>query len=468
MTKASQQLTPLIIADLHNPCDPVQSEFASLTAPFVDQQTRGLLYLPLWCGKTFGGVLIAQFKTPISMAANVLAILDSCAQHLAMALSNAHLHRTMLHERLRQQEVLDQMPEGIIITEATSGIVQYANPVSAQILNIPLTDLVGAPYYLPLHTLRQAFGQQTDQQHPLFLWTFAVSRALSGKTLHRVETVVIRPDGTYLPVLCSSAPLRTAQGILTGAVLILQDITLQKQLEYERNTFLTLASHELRTPLTAVLGYADLLTEIASMPPSNQIDPELLGIAAQNISSQAEQMAFLIEEMLDLSSLDCDQLTLHLALTDLVDLLKRVQATQARSTEKHHIQLLLDEKIQAYDCTVRIDALRIMQVLNNIVNNAIKYSPEGGNIELGMRLEGQPPLQICLWVKDHGLGISPDALPHLFERFYRSPKLDDSLSGLGIGLYLVKQIIMRHGGQIWVESIEGEGSLFSILLPWKE
>lgn len=465
LAKAQQDPTSLLIADLHTS---EQTKLATFIAPLIDQQTRGLLGLPLWCGETFEGVLIAQFTTPICMAEDVLTILGSCGRHLATTLANARLHRTMLHERFRQQEVLDQMPEGIIITEATAGIVQYANPASAQILNIPLTDFVGAPYYLPRHALQQVFKQQTEQQHPLFPWTFAVSRALSGKTLHGVETVVVRPDGANLPVLCSSAPLRTAQGMLTGAILILQDITLQKQLEYERNTFLTLASHELRTPLTAVLGYADLLTEMASAPQSDTLNPDLLGIAAQNISSQAEQMAFLIEEMLDLSSLDCDQLTLHIAPTNLVDLLKRVQATQMKTTENHRIHLVLDDQVHTSGCTIQADTLRLTQALNNIVNNAIKYSPGGGKIEVGIRLEGQPPLQIRLWVKDHGLGIAHDEFPHLFERFYRSPKLDASLSGLGIGLYLVKQIITRHGGQIWVESIEGEGSTFFILLPWKE
>lgn len=467
LTQASQQTTPIVIADLQHLPDPTHTEPACCADLCVDQETRGLLCLPLWCGETFGGVLIAQFTMPISMTEQVLSILSSCGRHLATTLSNAHLHRTMFQERLQQQEVLDQMPEGIIITEATSGIIQYANPVAAQILNIPLAEFVGAPYYLPRQALQQVVGQHAEQQPPLFPWTFAVSRALSGKTLHSVETVVIRPDGARLPVLCSSAPLRTVQGALAGAVLILQDITLQKQLEYERNAFLTLASHELRTPLTAVLGYADLLAEMATLSPLEPPDPHMLGMAAQNISSQAEQLAFLIEEMLDLSSLDCDQLTLHLAPTNVAKLLKQVQATQEKATERHHIHLVLDEQIQAHNYTIQADANRLTQALNNIVNNAIKYSPEGGDIEVGMRLEGQPPCQIRLWVKDHGLGISQDDLPHLFERFYRSPKLDAALSGLGIGLYLVKQVITRHDGQIWVESVEGQGSTFFILLPWK-
>lgn len=467
LSKAVQNPTPYLIADLRDPYDPAPVELVELVAPFTDRKTRGLLCLPLWCGEAFGGMLIAQFKIPICMTAHVLTILGSCGRHLATTLSHAHLHQTTLQERLRLREVLDQMPEGIIITEATSGIVQYANPVSANMLHLSLADFVGAPYYHPLDVLQQARGQHAEQQQPLFLWTFAVSRALSGKTLHGVETVVVRPDGTQLPVLCSSAPLRTSQGLLTGAILILQDITLQKQLEYERNTFLTLASHELRTPLTAVLGYADLLNEIASTPQSDPIDPSLLGIAAQNISSQAEQLAFLIDAMLDLSSLDCDQLMLHIEPTNIVDVLKQVQATQTKTTERHCIRIVLDDQVHAHGCTLPVDAQRLTQALNNIVNNAIKYSPNGGDIEIGMRLEGQPPFQIRLWVKDHGLGIAQDEFPHLFERFYRSPKLDASLSGLGIGLYLVKQVITRHDGQIWVESIEGKGSTFFITLPWK-
>ncbi len=455
-----QRRSPFVLADLQEP-----ERLMLITV--LGQQTTDFLGVPLWCGETCEGVLLATFHAPLGLEENARSILGSCATYLATLLSTARLRQVMADERQHSHDILDQVPAGIVITQATSGLVGYANPLAAQILGIALNELVGAPLQLPLHALNHLKAQPT-QSHVHAFWTFAVSRALSGKTLHRVETVVVRPDGVILPVVCSSAPLHTDHERVAGAILIFQDITQQKRLEQDKNAFLSLASHELRTPLTSVLGYAELLTQIVSQ---EQRAPELVQVAARAISTQAEHIAFLIEEMLDLSSLDQDQLVLHLAPYDLFALLRQVQDAQVQNTEKHQIHLNVDEQATA-GCTALVDGPRVVQVLTNLVNNAVKYSPQGGAIEIGMRLEGQAeqqaPTYVRLWVKDQGLGIAQEDLPHLFERFYRSPKLEASLSGLGIGLYLVRQLVIRHGGHIWVESATGQGSTFFVLLPMGE
>lgn len=456
LARLSHQRVPLFILDLH---DPASVELADFAASFVDPETHSCLFLPLWCGDTFEGLLVAGFVAAPGESQH--AALLAWGLHLATALSHLRLRQHVAHERSRLGEILDQLPEGILVTEITSGLVRYANPVAAHILGSELSDLVGSPLQLPANVRQQLSAQNC----PLFFWTFAVIRALSGETLHQVETVVVRPDGTQIPVLCSSTPLRTAQGAISGAILVLQDITIQKRLERDKNAFLALASHELRTPLTAVLGYANLLNELSSASETIQLDPAMLQDATTQIMSQAEQMAWLIHEMLDLSSLDQDQLTLYLAEHNLVEILTQVVQTQQASTTRHQLRLELDPHTRAGGCLVQVDAMRLTQSLNNLVNNAIKYSPQGGNIEVGMRLLGQPPTQVLIWVKDHGLGIAQEDLPHLFDRFYRSPKLDRAISGLGVGLYLTKQVILRHGGRIWVESVEGHGSTFSAVLP---
>ncbi|HET8840818.1 MAG TPA: ATP-binding protein [Ktedonobacteraceae bacterium] len=457
-----QQRKSILLADLHDPEQ--QSEITKLASTFVDQQTRGCLYLPLWCGDILEGVLIAGFARPLVADDWENTLFISCGLHLATALAHTRVHLTMADTRLRLQEILDQAPEGLVITEATMGTVRYANPMAAQILGIPLQDLINAPLQLPLH----AQERMITQQQPLFFWTFAVARALSGKTLQQVETVVVRPDGTQIPVLCSSAPLRATQGLQAGAILIIQDITLQKRLEHDKNVFLSLASHELRTPLTTIMGYADLLMQEAADDGLMSSNRQLLHTASSHILDQSEHMAFLIDEMLDLSALDQDQLALHLAPYDLVSLLTQIIDTQAVTTKAHQLSLILGERVKNSGYIARIDAHRLIQALTNLVSNAIKYSPQGGDIEIGMRLEGQPPTQVLIWVKDHGLGIPQADLSHVFDRFYRSPKLDESLSGFGIGLYLARQMIVRHGGHMWAESIEGEGSTFFVSLPYEE
>lgn len=459
LSRASRAREPMLLADLHAP---ETRELADLFAPFVDQETQGCLCLPLWCGDAFEGLLIAGFTLPLPLEGQDALILVNCGLHLASALSHARLQKQVRHGSHFLQEILDQVPEGVIIAESASGQIRYANPVAAQILGTTLADLIDSPLHLPAQALQEA----AEHPQPRSFWIFAVIRALAGETIQQMETVVFRPDGTQVSVRCSAAPLQVEQGALSGAILILQDMTLQKHLEHHKNAFLALASHELRTPLTAVLGYADLIEKMMARPDyAHQPNLEELQIGAAHIVREAEHMALLIDAMLDLSSLDQDQLTLHLGAYDVRALLVRVVEAQQQITSNHHLRLILDERTQAQGCITSVDGTRLLQTFHNLVSNAIKYSPQGGEIEIGMRQEDQPARRVCIWVADHGLGIAREDLPHVFQRFYRSRKPDRAISGLGVGLYLVKQIIERHGGHIWVESTEGEGATFSIILP---
>lgn len=458
LSKASRQNEPLLFADLHHA---KPGEFTNELAPFVDQETRGCLCLPLWNNNVFEGILLVGLEIPLLPEGNDALVLFTCGLHLATALSQSRLQGKIHSGEQYLQKILDQVPEGVLIAESASGQLRYANPMAARILGMAQDELVGAP----LRLSTQALQQEAERPSARSFWTFAVIRALAGETLHQMDTLVIRPDGTQVPVCCSAAPLRTEQGATTGAILILQDMTLQKHLESHKNAFLALASHELRTPLTAVLGYAEI---IASRMAGSEISPRdltILQTAARHITQETEQMTFLITEMLDLSALDHDQFILHQAPSDLRELLSRVIETREQTTQKHQITLIVDEQTLTSGCIAFVDQARLLQAFNNLVANAIKYSPQGGKIEVGLRQEGQPPDRIYAWVRDHGLGIAPSDLPHVFQRFYRSRKPDRAISGLGIGLYLTRQIIERHHGHIWVESTEGLGTTFSIILP---
>ncbi len=459
LPRTSRSREPFLLADLQAP---ESRERARLFAPFVDQDTHGCLCLPLWCGDVFEGLLIVGLTLPLLPESQDALVLINCGLHLASALSRARLQKRVHSGSHYLQAVLDQMPEGVIIAESASGQVRYANPLAATILGTTLAELIDAPLHMPA----QAFQKTVDHLQPRSFWIFAVIRALAGETIEQMETVVCRPDGTQVPVRCSAAPLQTERGTPNGAILVLQDMTLQKHLEQHKNAFLALASHELRTPLTAVLGYADLIEKLLDNPDAaHQPNREELQRGAGQIVREAEHMAFLIEEMLDLSSLDHDQLTLHMGTYDVRALLTHVVEAQQQTSPRHQLRLLLDERTQAQGCLTSVDGTRLVQTFHNLVSNALKYSPQGGEIEVGLRQEGNPPTQICIWVADHGLGIAQEDLPHLFQRFYRSRKPDRAISGLGVGLYLVKQIIERHGGHIWVESTEGKGATFFVSLP---
>jgi len=169
--------------------------------------------------------------------------------------------------------------------------------------------------------------------------------------------------------------------------------------------------------------------------------------------------------MLDLTRIDNMQLTLHRSRCDLVDILREAVETQASTTKKHQLRLVLDgmkgvDKVMAF-----VDKNRCLQIVNNLLSNAIKYSPEGGEIEVGLYYSSAARAEAVIWVKDHGIGIRESESANIFKRFHRVQDIDPSISGLGIGLYLVKELVTLHSGRIWVESVEGRGSTFSVQLP---
>jgi len=274
---------------------------------------------------------------------------------------------------------------------------------------------------------------------------------------------VVRSDGSKAVTLTSSAPLCTDQGIMTGAMIVFQDVTAQKTLEQHKNEFLTVANHELRTPITIIQGFAEILQLQTRYADQQPLDP-LMQSALVNITEQSLQLTHLIEEMLDITRIEQSQFMLQRAPRNVFALLRQAIESQKITTRLHTLNLTLEELPPSKQLIGFIDEKRITQVFHNLIGNAIKYSPTAGCIEIGLRfLRDQN--QALIWVKDQGIGIAPEEIPLIFKRFHRASNQDRSLSGFGIGLYLVNEVITRHGGRVWVESMFGKGSTFYITLP---
>ncbi len=432
--------------------------------PLAASEGRSAVCVPLWFGDQFEGLLTVVFQESISAQDPEIRALERCGIHIASALAHARLHTAVENERTRLRVVLDQLPEGILITEAANGLISYANTSAEHLLGIPLADLIGTP--LDRHL--QAHPETDSKTQNIPPWNFVVVRALSEETVKTQETLVTRADGSFVVSLCSSAPLFSADDTLTGAVLVFQDITVQKSLEQHKNEFLSMTSHELRTPITAIQGLAELLQ--MNNTQNKHLDSSRSQRAFKQIVEQSQHLTKLIEEMLDLSRIEQARFTLKQAPTDVLDLLTNVVESQAATTRRHQIHLNIEGIEIANTFIANVDEERLIQVLNNLISNAIKYSPTGGQIEIGLRPMMEPnapqtPFEVLIWVKDQGIGIAPEEIPHIFKRFHRASTLDPSFSGLGIGLYLVKEIIASHSGRVWVESVEGGGSTFYVLLP---
>lgn len=223
----------------------------------------------------------------------------------------------------------------------------------------------------------------------------------------------------------------------------------------QRDEFLSIAAHELKTPLTSLSGQAQLA--LRRLRNSSEVDPVRMTRTVEIIAGQSNRLALLLNQLLDVSRLEAGKLALDPAPTDLTALVTGIVASIQPTTDQHPIRLTAPAELP-----VHVDALRIEQVVTNLLDNAIKYSPAGGEVKVTL---AQPdPDTVELAVRDHGLGIPPDKASQIFERFYRAHN-DDHTSGLGLGLFISHQIVELHGGQITTEQPTGGGVRFRVRLP---
>jgi len=223
-----------------------------------------------------------------------------------------------------------------------------------------------------------------------------------------------------------------------------------------RDVFLSVASHELKTPLTSLLGNAQLLQRRTQREGASTGRNEQ---AITVIVEQARRLGKMIAALLDLSQIEMGQLSIEHEPVDVCALVRRVVAEVRPALDQHRVECVGTDA----PLLVEGDELRLEQVLQNLIQNAIKYSPEGGLVVVRVEQRGG---QAYVAVADQGIGIPPQALPRLFERLYRASNVDEwQIRGMGIGLHVVREIIALHGGTVEVQSEEGRGSTFAFSLP---
>jgi signal transduction histidine kinase len=222
-----------------------------------------------------------------------------------------------------------------------------------------------------------------------------------------------------------------------------------------RDEFLSIAAHELRTPLTGLSGQAQLL--LRRLEREGPLDPERVLPSLQVITGQAGKLSRLISQLFDITRFESGKLALERQPTDLAVLVEQAVSGARAWTDRHTFSLEAPASLEA-----RVDALRLEQVLINLLDNAVKYSPAGGAIEVILAQPDGGSVEVA--VRDHGLGIPPEKRAQIFERFYQA-HADDHRSGLGLGLYISRQIVELHGGEIRAEFPPDGGTRFVIRLP---
>jgi signal transduction histidine kinase len=279
--------------------------------------------------------------------------------------------------------------------------------------------------------------------------------------------LVRRPDGTHLPILLSAVAIKVellgddpADESDRAALVLIQDISELEGLERLKDQFITIAAHELRTPLTAIMGFSSMLTVQTGLgrgPELADWQQEAIG----EIEEASGRMNALVKDLLDVTRIQAGRLELDPVPLDLVATVRRAVARFQLSTQHHTLSANLPDEL----VMVKADGPRLEQVLGNLIGNAIKYSPQGGPISVTVQVDQEARLAE-LRIQDAGIGIPADQQPLLFGRFVRARNVHDHhITGSGLGLYVCRELIERHGGHIWFESTEGVGTTFFITLP---
>ncbi len=386
-----------------------------------------LIYVPLRTNERTIGVLGVdnrRAKRPFSTHHEQL--MNVLADFAAIAIQNAQVYEESQRERFKFETVITSIQDGVILLDGANRIL-LINPAANNVFGLGLTDLTNTPILEAI--TNEDFGS---------LLTSIIENPLKYHEIAFEDGRVFNTQYTPIPSI--------------GAVITLEDITHLKMLDRLKSDFIHTISHDLRSPLTAIMGYVELLDRVG---PLNDQQKEFV----RHVQNSAQNITALINDLLDLGRIEAgfdtrkDEVQLEIILRYTLDNLGR------QIEDKHQLlQLSVAENLPL----LRGNPIRLRQMMDNLLVNAIKYTPMNGNLRVNLRTEVD---QIIFEVMDTGIGIPVADQLHIFEKFYRAENAPKNTPGTGLGLAIVKSIVENHAGRIWVESVEGKGTKFVVMLP---
>ena len=399
---------------------------------------------------------------------DVLLQLDLLAESITLVLIAAVVGRLhdVTRELARGREALQASEEGYrrLVETSPDAIVVTDLETTIVLCNQRGVELYGCERVEELLG-RSGFEFIVPEDHERVHENMA--RTLEQGSTRNLEYTLLRQDGSRYPAEISASVITDTAGQPVGFLAVVQDITARKEAEQTlvlardtaeranriKSEFLSTVSHELRTPLSSLLGFSELITH-------RQLKADRIQQYASIMYLEAQRLRDLIDNLLDLQRLEARRETFAFAPVDLPAVVDSTLRVYQGESQKHTLVTELPEGLPP----VQADAAKLQQVLANLVSNAIKYSPAGGEIRLAAQLEAD---QVHLTVADQGYGIPPTAQDRLFTRFYRIPGQERmGIRGTGLGLALVKELVEAHRGKVWAESAgPDQGSTFHVTLP---
>jgi PAS domain S-box-containing protein len=409
-------------------------------------QTRSQHVIPILRGGQVLGIIDLESTQSNALSQDDVQLLLNLADQAAVALENARLFDMVIDEQSKTRLVLQSIADGVYAVDRDLRITAL-NPAAERITGWPEAGAKGQPISA---VFEDADGDEAYHQCSL------IQRAIDTG-----RPVVSSPDdppiqdrtGKEVFVSSSVAPVYSKKGQIVGAVGVLRDVSAERELDRLQSDFVSMISHELRSPL-ANLGAAVELMSIS------MDDVELLQKTLSIARDNQERLTRLVEDILSVSQIEAGQMKVQEEPVTLLPILRRVIRIAQSQTKRHRILLHCPEQVPF----VMADQSKVEIVVNNLVANAINYSPEGERVLI--KVSGPANDEIMVSVIDEGVGIPQDHLEKVFDRFYRVDSSDGrKVYGHGLGLYISKSLVELQGGRIWAQSKEGRGSCFSFTLP---
>lgn len=396
-------------------------------------------------GKTLG-LLVALHDQPIKnvqFAKDLLNIFASrAAAELAKMQAFSALRNALFdaeNARRQIQGILASVPDALIVTDAQSHVL-LMNHAGEQLLGCTLNGAQGKDISEVL---------RSDLPKECFLHMFQNPREMPTRDLYLSPS---HPEeAKVFQARVSPIPGHTQN--LSGVVALLRDVTEERKLDRLKSEFISTAAHELRTPLTSVLGYSEMLRD------NEGFSQEDRRAFLDTICDKADDLAKIIDDLLDLSHVESGQL---IRLERQTDILPEVIESVVRFYRTHHPDREFTLQLPVFVPPMQFDRRKLAQVLDNLMSNAVKYSPGGSAVNL----RGQQKKDYFqVDVSDHGMGMTPEQTVKVFDKFYRADSSTTAVGGLGLGMAIAKAIVTSHGGEIWIQSQPGEGTTVSFTLP---
>jgi PAS domain S-box-containing protein len=404
--------------------------------------------LPMLSGDSVVGMIYIFQSGSYRFRSDAANLLRNFADQAAIAVKNARLYEEVIAEKQRLHAILEQSADGVMILNQHLEITVF-NKALSRMTGWPAQDAIGKPHdevivWTDLETemdLKAALAEG---------WALPLAAPLY------VEGTIRRPDGTQVSLGVTYAPLVDHQNRMTDIIANVRDLSRYREEQELQKTFISVVSHELKTPVSIIKGYAGTLRRDEAKWP-----PEVLNEYLSVIEEEADQLTELIDQLLEASRLQSGAFQLEIADVWLPEIARSVVRKFRSQTSAHQIEMAFPDSIPI----IRGDERRLTQVLNNLVSNAIKYSPDGGTIRVSGEVQRD---HVLVSVSDEGIGIPEHQKDRIFEKFSR---LDNALSrrteGTGLGLFLTRAIVEAHHGRVWFSSNEGgrPGTTFTFCLP---